>query len=302
MGNLLLRGSEPLAVYRGATQIESAYLGSTFLRPQGGGGGDAPYAAKAVRFDGSTVNLKQLNTAILSAPQGIFAGWFKFDTTGSGAYFFATLSGTQSDPDAMNGGGEFFGVYSNDPSPGDGMSCWLEIAIGGGFYVDPDPPTPINLNGVWRHVLLIWDTSDIDNRIFHYVIHGTLVGTIVNDSFGGSSNNVIWGTSNTSRPDEHAHIYFPIPLDAPSEFPAQNAFDCADVQIWTSTYISPSAENIAKFISGGKPVNPALAATAFGQQTILFSGDNTTFGTNQGTGGAFTQTGSLSNASTSPSD
>lgn len=57
--------------------------------------------------------------------------------------------------------------------------------------------------------------------------------------------------------------------------------------------------NRRKFISAaGKPVDPS----GFPASALLFSGDATTFGTNQGTGGAFTATGSLTNASTSPSD
>jgi hypothetical protein len=55
-----------------------------------------------------------------------------------------------------------------------------------------------------------------------------------------------------------------------------------------------------KFIDGGgKPVDPVN----FPSGNILFSGDSTTFSTNQGSGGVFTVvSGALTNASTSPSD
>jgi len=58
------------------------------------------------------------------------------------------------------------------------------------------------------------------------------------------------------------------------------------------------------FISAsGKPVDPAIATAALGAPgTVLFSGGSVAFPTNQGSGGAFTLTGSLTNASTSPSD
>lgn len=53
-----------------------------------------------------------------------------------------------------------------------------------------------------------------------------------------------------------------------------------------------------KFIdANGKPVDP----TNFPAGLVLLSGDATTFATNQGSGGAFTTTGTLTNASTSPS-
>jgi hypothetical protein len=55
--------------------------------------------------------------------------------------------------------------------------------------------------------------------------------------------------------------------------------------------------------ASGKPVDPAVATAALGfTGAILFDGDATGFATNQGTGGAFTLTGTPTNASTSPSD
>ncbi len=54
---------------------------------------------------------------------------------------------------------------------------------------------------------------------------------------------------------------------------------------------------------GGKPVNPATAVAALGNPTMLFSGDSSTWPTNQGTGGSFViEDGSVTNASTGPSD
>lgn len=62
--------------------------------------------------------------------------------------------------------------------------------------------------------------------------------------------------------------------------------------------ISPT--DLAKFIDPAtkKPVDPS----GFPSAPMLFSGDNTGFAANQGTGGTFTVTGALTNASTSPSD
>lgn len=60
-----------------------------------------------------------------------------------------------------------------------------------------------------------------------------------------------------------------------------------------------------KFISAsGKPVDlGADGSTPTGTApTIFFSGNSSGFATNKGTGGAFTLTGSLTNAATSPSD
>lgn len=62
---------------------------------------------------------------------------------------------------------------------------------------------------------------------------------------------------------------------------------------------SISEENRRLFISAtGKPVNPY----GFPASAVLFSGDALTFENNQGSGGAFSLVGSLTDASSSPSD
>lgn len=68
-----------------------------------------------------------------------------------------------------------------------------------------------------------------------------------------------------------------------------------------------SAETIALFMDeNGKPVDPAVATAELGAPAILFRRDPaaaaSTFANNLGTGGAFTISGTLTNATTSPSD
>jgi hypothetical protein len=85
------------------------------------------------------------------------------------------------------------------------------------------------------------------------------------------------------------------------------AFDIADLRIMPGVSLLDDSGDIPLatrrlFIDGsGKPVDPALATASLGAPAILFSGDSTGFATNQGTGGSFTLTGSLTDASTSPS-
>lgn len=79
--------------------------------------------------------------------------------------------------------------------------------------------------------------------------------------------------------------------------------DVADIQVWLG--IAPDlsdASNLSKLISNGKPVDPAIAATAFGAHSFLFSGDATSFGTNQGNAGVCITDGTFTNSDTSPSD
>lgn len=77
----------------------------------------------------------------------------------------------------------------------------------------------------------------------------------------------------------------------------------ADVQIWVGQFIDPR-DHIEKFFrrvgeTGGRPVNPAVAAAAFGTPTFLFKGSSssTGFQLNRGTGGAFVKTGTLTDQS-----
>src|SRR4051812_21451076 len=77
----------------------------------------------------------------------------------------------------------------------------------------------------------------------------------------------------------------------------------AGFMFWTGQYIEwEDSDNLAKIVSNGKPVDPAVAVAAFGTPAVFLSGDASTFSTNKGTGGTFTTTGTLTNAATSPSD
>jgi hypothetical protein len=115
------------------------------------------------------------------------------------------------------------------------------------------------------------------------------VGSITNDTWDGSGGATIIGGG------------FVQPWAVNSG--GSGVLEVADVQVWFNQAIDPTPTNLAKFISGGKPVNPVTAASAFGTQGLLFSGNASTFATNLGNvGGTFTVSGDpITNASTSPS-
>jgi hypothetical protein len=145
----------------------------------------------------------------------------------------------------------------------------------------------------WTNLIIAWDTGHSDgNKKFALYVNGILRNpTTITDGVAAFdvSWNDQWGFLGTT-------------FHSPT-----NSGDFADMQLNTTVSIvendnTITALNLAKIINGGKPVDPAIAAAAFGQQTVLFSGDATTFGTNRGTGGAFTLTGTLTDADTSPSD
>jgi hypothetical protein len=90
--------------------------------------------------------------------------------------------------------------------------------------------------------------------------------------------------------------------------PGSRARDYGDFQAWFGQFIDPTVPaNFAKFvsISGGKgtPVDPAIAAAAFGQQSILFKGKSSdaSFFVNHGTAGSFTKVGTASDFTPAPS-
>jgi hypothetical protein len=80
--------------------------------------------------------------------------------------------------------------------------------------------------------------------------------------------------------------------------------DMANLLFWAGLYTDlTSPASIPLFINGlGKPVDPATAIGSLGTPTCAFIGDAAAFVTNQGSGGTFTVTGTITDAGTSPSD
>jgi len=77
------------------------------------------------------------------------------------------------------------------------------------------------------------------------------------------------------------------------------AIKMADVQIWIGQYIDPLT-HIDKFISGGRPVNPAAAEAAFGAPTYRFDRPASDITNNTGSGGDFTKTGTVTDYAPGP--
>jgi hypothetical protein len=78
--------------------------------------------------------------------------------------------------------------------------------------------------------------------------------------------------------------------------------DMAYVQIWVDKFIDPTNDtNFSKLVNVvngiGSPVNTDIAADYFGPQTYLFKGVRDDFIVNQGTGGAFSSTGTITGTS-----
>jgi len=265
-------------------------LSAILARSSGGGGG---YAAKAVQFwDGVTndlpcwVGFADPMTGIGSFSQVTACGWF-FELA-------LSLNNTAVITGPLNGGPLYFGNQLNSATDF-GFLC-QNILTGDSFLMDSD--NGVFTAGAWHFFYIAYDTNHpAGEKIGHVYVDGV---NVANPALTVDASNAFafdWGI------DSHPSLLIP---DRNSFFVGDDQpILVADVQIWLGQCIDPSnPSNLEKFIVGGKPVDPAIAAAEFGQQTFLFSGDATSFATNQGTwqDTPVTVTGYMTNATTSPSD
>jgi len=139
----------------------------------------------------------------------------------------------------------------------------------------------------WQHVLVSFQLNS-DAKIYINDTNATfLVPVNSSGSVDFSTNEAVVGASQ------------------PASFLNKLNGDLAEVWFNTSYLDLTVAANRRKFIkSNGKPANLGSdGSLPTGSQPLLyFRGPATSFSTNRGTGGAFTLTGALTDAATSPSD
>ena len=269
----------------------------------GGGGAPAPtpaptptpppYVAQAVHFDGAT----WLYNSALSSGDNYFMSfsvWVKTATDWSSTVVYA------NNDSMFNVGGSNYLVGDSDIGSGKPnvweWQNWTPIPIdANGFSYGSDTSGPVSDSG-WHHLLGTTDGGQ-NPKITKLFVDGTDVsaawdtspdGDLIVPAFNGLSLYI--GTERSGG------INFVGDMADLWIAPGQSLLDDSG-DIPTST--------LRKFISAdGKPVdlgsdctNPTGIAPA-----VCFSGDASSFATNRGTGGAFTLTGTLTDASTSPSN
>jgi hypothetical protein len=246
-------------------------------KPHHGGG----YHASAVHFDGTV----HLSTNSLTST----------DNTDWGAVFWYHVSSSEPSPGHV--------LYVADPT--NGYDCFEVMG--------PDAP-----NGVYNDFGIgdnggnnSIDYSHSNTMAFAADVWHCII--LAGDSSAGvmkvyDGDNELTGNTTTT----FGTVPFTIATNGLAFFiggdPIHNLVgDVADLRIMPGTSLL-TAGDISQttrrlFVdSGGKPVDPSVATAALGAPCMLFSGNRTTFPVNQGTGGAFTLTGTLTNASSSPSD
>jgi hypothetical protein len=294
----------PAPIY--TTPPPTPAMGQPWQAVSGGGGGGppaatpaptpppapAPYVAKAVHFDGGTTYLTRTTPGPANSYVGAMSFWARYPSpaaawTGAlNEYYHSNGTGANSF------GGYYPGDNGTDPSANK-IGLWIELKEGKASGTSADV---LVQQDHWDHYFFSWNTNfSQNNKIMNLYINGVSHADPALNYDSDNEAPVFWGDYSTGLHDT-GDLYFP---DKPGN---SGPVELADLQMWVGTYIAPTPENLAKFISNGKPVDPAAAVAAFGQPSILFSGDATTFGTNQGSAGAFTTTGTLTNAATSPSN
>lgn len=232
-----------------------------------GGGG---YVAKAVHFDG-TASLSTPSLGVNNGPVGWMSIWIK-QTVGDNSNVGLVLC-----PDN-------FRAEIALRISGVALATFYS-AVFGQLNLQIVGPFP---SGSWCNLICAWNTNAASGDL--------AFAAYINDV---KSSIIVFSYNN-----------FPFDIDysgsaecVSSASDTKLLADASDYALGFTNLLEAdgtiSETNRRKFISStGKPVNPS----GFPSNTVLFSGDSTTFATNQGTGGTFTLTGVLTNATTSPSD
>lgn len=282
----------PAPIY--TTPPPTPAVGQPWQAPSGGGGGGgppapapepapapAPYVAKAAHFDGSTY---LSNSTLVSSDntKASFSQWFYVPAAPShDKYFIPWIVYPTLD---ISG----FDIEGSDA--GGGIEVFWGDSAGVNYIGLKTPP----LSPGWHNVLSSVDSS---TGVFQVLIDGTVPSLTVDNSSDPFTNTII--------------PFNGLPFVVGSNllnFGVDWSYigDMADLWVAPGVFIDFSVEaNRRKFITAdGKPVDlgPNCSAPTGTAPAVCFSGDVSSFGTNKGTGGAFTTSGTLTNAATSPSN
>lgn len=232
-------------------------------------GGGETYTAQAVRFDGSS--WLSINSLVATDNEFMsFVFWEKIaeDDSSSNAIY---VSDYNNYVNFMQGGTNTFNLRA-----GEGAAVGGPTIDASGFPF-----------GQWNCVIVSFNTQLAIGKVYRGDVDVTDIWT---------------GEDEFTSPINGRSFFFGGDGDAGT------IGDFADVRFMPGVSLLDGGNDIPEvtrrlFIdANGKPVDPATATAALGTPRILFTGNAASFATNQGSGGAFTLTGSLNNAASSPSD
>lgn len=219
--------------------------------------------------------LNQLSTSIADTRLMTWSGFVKFDVL-DGAYIFRIEQPVTGNDSSITIGEEAddFGIAAR---------FIAGPAVTSQFYVETD--FGVLVPGQWHHVFVSVDTNHgAGSKICNLLVDGVDVvdGAATVDADGAFDISV-----------NGYHLWNP-----PKSF--LNQYYC-NVMVWFDQCIDPTVGNLAKFVDDdGNPVDPAEAIAEFGTPAILFTGGADEFVVNQGSGGAFTPSGTIDDAAGPP--
>jgi hypothetical protein len=244
-------------------------------RPGGGGGGGG-YHASAVHLDGTFWAKIASLSGIPDSPDITFSGWFQVTTdpnqlVGGGPTFFMQDGA---------GAGNFFGIASD--GGGTSLKCGVEDQSYADYIGAVSAAGIWTFGAGWHHVFGYVSNNTLCKQ---YLDGVDVTGTITP---GGGVANLVFNGTEFAFPDDNVADGNQILLTA----------GVADLMVYFG--VLHTDVTVFRDATTHKPKDPAT----FPQGAIMLSGDHTTFLANTlGTAGALTtQAGSLTNASTSPSD
>lgn len=236
------------------------------------------YVPGAVHFDGNTF-LSTTSLVTVSSPLWSVSFWFNGTDVGNFPYLFiGDPTGPENVPALAFSDSSRFD-FNIGPLPQDDSNFW-------------EGTTSSSWNdGAWHNVIFSIDAT-MPPRKYSLYVDDLKMSSWFSVSDPGSD---LFNIGANGLP-------FQIGYDNFNFFTG----DVSDFRIFYGVSLLDGSGDIPiltrrLFIDGsGKPVNPSVATASLGTGTILFSGNASSFGTNQGTGGTFTATGALTNASTHP--
>ncbi len=276
-----------IAARNARSQLLTTGAGSGSFASSSGGGGGGGYVAKAVHLSGTA--LFDIASLIAPADSGFNSGlmWFKFHANpqDQGRMF-------QLDP---NGNFTNNLALVSDQGPSAGYSNLIFEDGAGNSNINPrfvDTGLPID---VWHS--LLWSTNTnlpAGQKIAKVYVDDVDQGELPSDTFDAFLMSFN-GKEFAFLQDGFGDGYIGDASDCWIA-PGQSLLTAGDINVTTRRkFVTAANKPVDLGADGSTPTGTSPA--------IFFSGDATTYGQpNLGTGGAFTLTGTLTNASTSPSD
>lgn len=238
--------------------------------------GSAPYHASAI-VQSSPLTVQNNGVTGVVSSKGFLTGWFFLPSAETNWFQFASSIFFFQNPFGTGANNIFSSIT---PNVGHTAAQFQTTIQGSGGTVQINSSADIIVPDTWYCYLISFDLNHADGakQLQQYILNTNQATTVTdgNPAFTINYSGMQFGLTDFA--------FLATSFGTPgAEF--------SDTQFWAG--IAPDitdATNRGKIIDGtGKPVDPATAATAFGTQTILLSGNAAGFAVNKGlaAGGTF---------------